>query len=97
MFTWDVPSVTLHDYLLIVLALIFPFVAVGLKRGFRTMDFFLNLCLLLLFHFPAVLHAIYIILKYPDSIQHTYRRLDEEMCVDASDCLLSANSPNAKS
>jgi uncharacterized membrane protein YqaE (UPF0057 family) len=48
--------------LLIILAILLPPLAVGLKLGFGK-DFVINLIATLLFWIPGVIHALYLVLK----------------------------------
>lgn len=70
------------DFFLVVLAVPFPPLAVGLKMGFCSSYFWLNVLLVLFFHIPAVVHAIYVILNNPEShrlrARQGYRQLDDE-------------------
>ncbi|CAP95909.1 hypothetical protein E8E15_009624 [Penicillium rubens] len=54
------------DIFLAVLAVFFPPVAVWVKAGFCTADSIINITLTLLCFFPGLIHAWYIILKYPE-------------------------------
>lgn len=53
------------DVLLILLSIFFPFLSVGLRRGFCTADFVINIALCCLGYVPGMIHAWYIIAKYP--------------------------------
>ncbi|EPY49900.1 plasma membrane proteolipid Pmp31 [Schizosaccharomyces cryophilus OY26] len=55
---------TLTSFLLIVLSIFVPFIVVGIRRGFCSADFLINICLCAL-GLPGIIHAIYIVLKYP--------------------------------
>ena len=48
--------------LLIVLSILLPPVAVGIKFGLKK-DFVINLILTLIFFLPGVVHALYLVLK----------------------------------
>lgn len=48
--------------LLIILSIILPPLAVGLKCGFAK-DFLINLILTLIFWIPGVIHSLYLVLK----------------------------------
>ncbi|KAJ5587564.1 uncharacterized protein N7459_003329 [Penicillium hispanicum] len=54
------------DIFLAVLAVFFPPVAVWIKAGICTADSLINLALCLLGYIPGLIHAWYIILKYPE-------------------------------
>ncbi|CAG8897697.1 unnamed protein product [Penicillium egyptiacum] len=54
------------DIFLAVLAVFFPPIAVWVKAGFCTADSIINITLTLLCFFPGLIHAWYIILKYPE-------------------------------
>ncbi|KAJ5491911.1 Proteolipid membrane potential modulator [Penicillium expansum] len=54
------------DIFLAVLAVFFPPIAVWIKTGFCTADSIINITLTLLCFFPGLIHAWYIILKYPE-------------------------------
>ncbi len=51
-----------NTLLLVIIAILLPPLAVGLKAGFGG-AFVLNLILWLLFYFPGLIHALYVILK----------------------------------
>lgn len=48
--------------LLIILAILLPFVAVFLKKGFGK-DFLINIVLCIFFYLPGIIHALWIVLK----------------------------------
>ncbi|KAL8807300.1 MAG: hypothetical protein Q9182_000805 [Xanthomendoza sp. 2 TL-2023] len=54
------------DILLAVLAIIFPPIAVWIKSGICTLDSLINILLCALGYIPGLLHAWYIIAKYPE-------------------------------
>ncbi|KAJ5457696.1 hypothetical protein N7475_009084 [Penicillium sp. IBT 31633x] len=54
------------DIFLAILAVFFPPIAVWVKAGFCTADSIINITLTLLCFFPGLIHAWYIILKYPE-------------------------------
>lgn len=66
-----------HDWFLVFLAIFVPPVAVWLKRGICSKDFLINLLLFLLGFIPGLIHALYIISKYPYQ-QNTIRLSDIE-------------------
>jgi len=51
-----------NTLLLVIIAILLPPLAVGLKAGFGG-TFVLNLILFFLFYVPGLLHALYVILK----------------------------------
>ncbi|KAI5806782.1 hypothetical protein DFH27DRAFT_357780 [Peziza echinospora] len=55
------------DFFLACLAILFPPVSVWIKRGICSADSFINLALCMLGFIPGLLHAWYIIAKYPDN------------------------------
>ncbi|KAL8737078.1 MAG: hypothetical protein Q9181_002034 [Wetmoreana brouardii] len=65
------------DILLALLALIFPPIAVWIKSGICTLDSLLNILLTTIGFFPGLLHAWYIIAKYP-SEDDTYQDLENQ-------------------
>lgn len=48
--------------LLIILAIILPFIAVLIKRGLGK-DFIINIILCIIFYIPGIIHALWIVLK----------------------------------
>ncbi|CAI5760011.1 unnamed protein product [Candida verbasci] len=54
-----------HDWFMVFLGFFFPPIPVLIKRGFCSADFWINIVLLLLGFFPAILHCYYIISIYP--------------------------------
>ncbi|EED22950.1 stress response RCI peptide, putative [Talaromyces stipitatus ATCC 10500] len=55
------------DIFLAVLAVFFPPIAVWIKVGLCTADSIINIALCCLGYIPGLLHAWYIIMKYPDA------------------------------
>ncbi|KAJ5098727.1 hypothetical protein N7532_005728 [Penicillium argentinense] len=55
------------DTFLAILAVFFPPIAVWIKAGICTADSIINIALCLLGYIPGLIHAWYIILKYPES------------------------------
>ncbi|KAH6632180.1 hypothetical protein F5144DRAFT_602926 [Chaetomium tenue] len=55
-----------QDIFLGLLAVLFPPLAVWVKRGLCSADSIINILLLILGYIPGLLHAWYIIAKYPD-------------------------------
>ncbi|KAL8922966.1 MAG: hypothetical protein Q9172_003344 [Xanthocarpia lactea] len=60
------------DILLGVLAVIFPPIAVWIKSGICTLDSLINILLCTLGYVPGLLHAWYIIAKYPEESSDAY-------------------------
>ncbi|KAL6944631.1 hypothetical protein ACO0RG_001370 [Hanseniaspora osmophila] len=56
-------SINKDDLILCLVALIFPTIPVIMRKGFWTKETLLNFLLLILFAFPAALHAWYVIYK----------------------------------
>ncbi|CAL5870534.1 uncharacterized protein PFLUO_LOCUS4773 [Penicillium psychrofluorescens] len=54
------------DCFLAILAIFFPPIAVWVKRGICTADSIINIALCLLGYIPGLIHAFYIIFKYPE-------------------------------
>ncbi|RMZ75248.1 hypothetical protein DV738_g5570, partial [Chaetothyriales sp. CBS 135597] len=54
------------DLFLGLIAILFPPIAVWIKRGLCSCDSIINLALCMLGYFPGLLHAWYIIFKYPE-------------------------------
>ncbi|KAJ5719206.1 hypothetical protein N7493_007661 [Penicillium malachiteum] len=54
------------DVFLAILAVFFPPIAVWIKAGICTADSIINIALCLLGYIPGLIHAWYIILKYPE-------------------------------
>ncbi|PNS18789.1 hypothetical protein CAC42_5328 [Sphaceloma murrayae] len=63
------------DIFLGILAIIFPPLAVWVKRGICSADSLINITLCLLGFLPGLIHAWYIIASYPDP---TYEELEAE-------------------
>ncbi|ODQ52204.1 cation transport-related protein, partial [Saitoella complicata NRRL Y-17804] len=56
---------TCPDLFLCLLAVLIPPIPVGIKAGFCTADLLINICLCVLGVIPGLVHAWYIIGKYP--------------------------------
>lgn len=56
------------DFILLLMVLIFPPLPVAIKRGICSADFLINLLLSLLGFLPGLVHAFYIVLKYPEGL-----------------------------
>ncbi|MCJ1401974.1 hypothetical protein MMC11_005191 [Xylographa trunciseda] len=54
------------DFFLALIAVLFPPIAVWIKRSVCSLDSLLNILLCVLGYLPGLLHAWYIIAKYPD-------------------------------
>lgn len=54
-----------YDLLLVIVAVLFPPIAVAVRRGVCSADFFINVALCCLGFLPGLIHAFYIISKYP--------------------------------
>ncbi|KEZ41284.1 hypothetical protein SAPIO_CDS7377 [Scedosporium apiospermum] len=65
------------DIFLGILAILFPPLPVWVKRGICSTDSLINILLLCLGYIPGLLHAWYIIAKYPDPI-FEYDTIDQE-------------------
>jgi len=50
------------DFLLIIIAVLLPFIAVGLRRGIGK-DLLINILLCIIGYVPGIIHALWIILK----------------------------------
>ncbi|KAK6531524.1 hypothetical protein TWF281_008321 [Arthrobotrys megalospora] len=64
------------DCFLAVLAVLFPPIAVWVKRGVCSADSIINIALLCLGYLPGLLHAWYIIAKYPDPYSYSYEPIE---------------------
>ncbi|KAB8298102.1 hypothetical protein EYC80_001864 [Monilinia laxa] len=65
------------DIFLALIAILFPPLAVWVKRGLCTADSLINLLLCTLGFLPGLLHAWYIIAQYPDSPPTDYSRIPD--------------------
>ncbi|CAL9732626.1 hypothetical protein MOUN0_O02256 [Monosporozyma unispora] len=63
-------SVNKDDLILIALSVFVPPVVVIIRKGFFSRDFLLNLLLFVIFFFPAIIHAFYVV--YETSLQRPY-------------------------
>ena len=75
-------SVNKDDLILIVLSVFIPPVSVIIRKGFFSRDFLLNLLLFLIFFFPAVIHAFYVI--YETSTQRPYNNTGDSSATTSS-------------
>ncbi|KAA8904992.1 hypothetical protein FN846DRAFT_779288 [Sphaerosporella brunnea] len=69
------------DCFLFILAVLFPPLPVWVKRGICSADSIINIALCMLGFLPGLLHAWYIIAKYPDPLEEVaygYLRVDQE-------------------
>jgi len=71
-------SMATSDIILALIAVLFPPIAVWIKRGICSVDSLLNILLLLLGYLPGLLHAWYIIAKYPDDPDYALIPADVE-------------------
>lgn len=53
------------DVLLIILSLFVPPIAVAIRRGLFSADFVINVALCILGFVPGLIHAFYLLAKYP--------------------------------
>ncbi|KAK7956966.1 uncharacterized protein PG986_006188 [Apiospora aurea] len=65
------------DCFLAVLAILFPPLAVWVKRGLCSADSFINILLCMLGVIPGLLHAWYIIAKFPEEL-YDYQRVPQD-------------------
>lgn len=65
------------DCFLAIIAILFPPLPVWVKRGICSADSIINIALCVLGFLPGLLHAWYIIGKYPD-IEYGYSPVDQE-------------------
>ncbi|ODQ64635.1 UPF0057-domain-containing protein [Nadsonia fulvescens var. elongata DSM 6958] len=63
------------DLILVLISIFFPPFAVAYRRGICSADLLINICLCVLGFLPGLLHAWYIIAKYPSGY---YYNLDLE-------------------
>ena len=75
-------SVNKDDLILIVLSVFIPPVSVIIRKGFFSRDFLLNLLLFLIFFFPAVINAFYVI--YETSTQRPYNNTGDSSATTSS-------------
>lgn len=66
------------DFFLAFLAIFFPPLSVWIKRGICSADSLINIALCCLGFLPGLLHAWYIIAKYPEDLSSGYEPLDAE-------------------
>ncbi|KAI0199271.1 hypothetical protein F4808DRAFT_433222 [Astrocystis sublimbata] len=64
------------DLFLGIIAILFPPLAVWVKRGLCSADSVINILLCVLGYIPGLIHAWYIIAKFPDE-QDTYERVPQ--------------------
>lgn len=74
----SVYSVNKNDVLLMVLSVFLAPVTVWIRRGFFTRDFLLNFLLYILFFFPAIFHAAYVIYETSDERQSSYESVPNQ-------------------
>ncbi|SCU99666.1 LAME_0G04720g1_1 [Lachancea meyersii CBS 8951] len=83
------------DIILVVSALILPPLPVIVRKGLVSRDFWINLLLCLLFGFPGILHAVYVVYM-TSSERSQYSRVDENSDLEAQD-ETAATQPAPKS
>lgn len=66
------------DFFLAFLAILFPPLSVWIKRGICSADSLINIALCMLGFLPGLLHAWYIIAKYPEDLTSAYEPIDAE-------------------
>ncbi|MCJ1225045.1 hypothetical protein MMC12_001694 [Toensbergia leucococca] len=64
------------DIFLGLLAILFPPIAVWIKRGICSADSLINILLCCLGYIPGLIHAWYIVAKYPESDPDGYENLE---------------------
>ncbi|OBA18047.1 hypothetical protein METBIDRAFT_47622 [Metschnikowia bicuspidata var. bicuspidata NRRL YB-4993] len=60
-----------RDWFMVFLAVLLPPLPVAVKRGF-SMDLLINVCLSIFVYLPGLIHALYIISKYPEPESHVH-------------------------
>ncbi|SCU96187.1 LAFA_0G04808g1_1 [Lachancea sp. 'fantastica'] len=75
-------TINKDDIILALSALILPPLPVILRRGVNSKDFWINLLLCLLFGFPGLLHAVYVVYQ-TSSERSEYIRVDENSDLEA--------------
>lgn len=65
-------------FILVILAVFFPFVPVIYLEGLCSKDFLLNILLLMLGYIPAVIHALYLIFNTDRSQRSGYTDLEAQ-------------------
>ena len=70
-------TMSASDIFLGLIAILFPPIAVWIKRGLCSADSLINILLCVLGYVPGLLHAWYIIAAYPE-IDHDYEPVDPE-------------------
>ncbi|TGZ83299.1 hypothetical protein EX30DRAFT_394521 [Ascodesmis nigricans] len=66
------------DCFLVILAFLFPPLPVWVKRGICSADSFINIALCCLGFLPGLIHAVWIISRYPDPYDHEYEPIADE-------------------
>jgi len=66
------------DFFLAFLAILFPPLSVWIKRGICSADSLINIALCMLGYLPGLIHAWYIIAKYPEDLSSAYEPIDAE-------------------
>ncbi|CEP64462.1 Sna3p LALA0_S11e04720g [Lachancea lanzarotensis] len=86
----NIYTVNKDDMILALAALILPPLPVILRRGVSSKDFWINLLLCLLFGFPGILHAVYVIYQ-TSSERSDYALVDENSALEAQE--ISGETP----
>ena len=60
-----------RDWFLVFLAVLLPPLPVAVKRGF-SLDLLINVVLFIFLYLPGLIHALYIISKYPEPESHVH-------------------------
>ncbi|KIN00368.1 hypothetical protein OIDMADRAFT_19492 [Oidiodendron maius Zn] len=79
------------DLFLGLIAILFPPIAVWVKRGICSADSLINICLCMLGFIPGLLHAWYIIAKYPEL---EYDLIPSEAAEEGRVAYIIVQSPN---
>ncbi|AQZ11880.1 SNA3 (YJL151C) [Zygosaccharomyces parabailii] len=80
----SVYSVNKNDVVLMLLGVFIPPIPVLIRRGFFSRDFLLNLLLFLLFFFPAIIHAGYVIYETSEERQTGYESVPNQEAQESS-------------
>ncbi|AQZ17052.1 SNA3 (YJL151C) [Zygosaccharomyces parabailii] len=80
----SVYSVNKNDVVLMLLGVFIPPIPVLIRRGFFSRDFLLNLLLFLLFFFPAIIHAGYVIYETSQERQTGYEAVSNQEAQESS-------------
>ncbi|EDO19011.1 hypothetical protein Kpol_2002p82 [Vanderwaltozyma polyspora DSM 70294] len=85
-------SIDKHDLVLLIIAVFLPPVAVWKRRGFFSKDSLLNVLLFLLFFFPAVIHAMFVI--HETSLQRSRGQYQQVSSNDNSNVAVEEQNVN---